>query len=159
MSVADKRVAVVTGATSGIGLAVTRAIAANGDRVFFCARDAERVAETVKQLQDEGLEVDGASCDVREPGQVNDFVQAAVDRFGPVDILVNNAGRGGGGATAQIPDDLWYDVIATNLHSVFLVTKAVLTTGGLQDKQRGRIVNIASTGGKQGVVLGAPYSA
>jgi len=159
MSVADKRVAVVTGATSGIGLAVTRAIAAGGDRVFFCARDAERVAETVKQLQDEGFDVDGASCDVREPAQVNDFVQAAVDRFGAVDILVNNAGRGGGGATAQIPDDLWYDVIATNLHSVFLVTKAVLTTGGMQDKQRGRIVNIASTGGKQGVVLGAPYSA
>jgi ketoreductase len=76
-----------------------------------------------------------------------------------VDILVNNAGRSGGGATAEIPDELWNDVITTNLTSVFLMTKEVLTTGGMLGRQSGRIVNIASTGGKQGVVHAAPYSA
>lgn len=154
-----RRVAVVTGGTSGIGLAVTRHVAAAGIAVFICARNADTVALTVKQLNDDGLTVDGTACDVRSTVDIRAMVGAAVDRFGPIDILVNNAGRSGGGITAQIPEDLWFDVINTNLNSVFLVTRQVLTTGGMLHRQRGRIINIASTGGKQGVVLGAPYSA
>ncbi|REF00945.1 3-oxoacyl-ACP reductase [Thermomonospora umbrina] len=155
----DSPVALVTGATSGIGLAVTRILAGQGYAVFLCARNAENVEMTVKELRDEGLEVDGTTCDVRSPAEVKAFVTAAVERYGPVDVLVNNAGRSGGGVTAEIPDELWLDVIDTNLNSVFLMTREVLTTGGMRDKERGRIVNIASTAGKQGVVLGAPYSA
>ncbi|MGW3892679.1 3-oxoacyl-ACP reductase FabG [Micromonospora chokoriensis] len=159
MTAGEPRVAVVTGATSGIGLAVTRLLAGTGHRVFIGARTAENVTATVKQLQDEGLDVDGSPVDVGSPEQVKAFVQAAVDRFGSVDVLVNNAGRSGGGVTADIADELWFDVINTNLNSVFLVTREVLTTGGMRHKDRGRIINIASTAGKQGVVLGAPYSA
>lgn len=159
MSDQDKRVAVVTGATSGIGLAVARLLAAQDHRVFIGARNAENVAETVKQLQDEGLEVDGAAVDVRSTDEVRAWIQAAVDRFGNVDVVVNNAGRSGGGVTADIAEELWQDVIDTNLNSVFRVTREALTTGGLRAKDRGRIINIASTAGKQGVVLGAPYSA
>ncbi|MCZ0983340.1 3-oxoacyl-ACP reductase FabG [Streptomyces diastatochromogenes] len=153
------RVALVTGATSGIGLASARLLAEQGHRVFLCARDETAVADTVKALQNEGLDVDGTTGDVRSGEQVEQVVRAAVAQFGPIDVLVNNAGRSGGGVTADIADDLWEDVIATNLTSVFLVTRAVLTTGGMRDKDRGRIINIASTAGKQGVVLGAPYSA
>ncbi|MEU2833970.1 3-oxoacyl-ACP reductase FabG [Streptomyces lavendulae] len=159
MSDQDKRVAVVTGATSGIGLAVARLLAAQGHRVFIGARSAENVAQTVKELQDEGLEVDGAAVDVRSTDGVRAWIQAAVDRFGSVDVVVNNAGRSGGGVTADIAEELWHDVIDTNLNSVFRVTREALTTGGLRAKDRGRIINIASTAGKQGVVLGAPYSA
>jgi ketoreductase len=159
MSVPAQRVALVTGATSGIGLAVTRTLAQAGHQVFLCARNAERVALTVKELREEGLDVDGISCDVGVREDVTAFVRAAVDRYGPVDVLVNNAGRGGGGVTADIADELWLDVINTNLNSVFRVTRAVLTDGGMRAKGRGRIINIASTAGKQGVVLGAPYSA
>ncbi|MEV4761471.1 3-oxoacyl-ACP reductase FabG [Micromonospora chokoriensis] len=159
MTAGEPRVAVVTGATSGIGLAVTRLLAGAGHRVFIGARTPENVTATVKQLQDEGLDVDGSPVDVGSPEQVKAFVQAAVDRFGSVDVLVNNAGRSGGGVTADIADELWFDVINTNLNSVFLVTREVLTTGGMRHKDRGRIINIASTAGKQGVVLGAPYSA
>jgi ketoreductase len=72
---------------------------------------------------------------------------------------VNNAGRSGGGVTADIDDELWLDVIETNLHSVFRMTREVLTAGGMRAKGKGRVINIASTAGKQGVVLGAPYSA
>ncbi|MEV7878234.1 3-oxoacyl-ACP reductase [Streptomyces microflavus] len=154
-----QRVALVTGATSGIGLAVTRLLAEQGHRVFFCARSADNVAATAKELRAEGLEVEGTACDVRAPDEIRAFVRVAVDRYGPVDVLVNNAGRSGGGVTADIADDLWFDVINTNLNSVFLMTREVLTTGGMRNRPRGRIINIASTAGKQGVVLGAPYSA
>ncbi|GAB3644441.1 3-oxoacyl-ACP reductase [Streptomyces sparsus] len=154
-----QRVAVVTGATSGIGLAVTRLLAQQGHRVFLCARTEQSVTDTVKELQAEGLDVDGATCDVRSPQDIERFVRDAVDRFGTIDVLVNNAGRAGGGVTADIDDELWFDVINTNLNSVFLMTRAVLNTGGMRHKNRGRIINIASTAGKQGVVLGAPYSA
>ncbi|KUL31147.1 3-oxoacyl-ACP reductase FabG [Streptomyces regalis] len=159
MSQQDKRVALVTGGTSGIGLAVARLLARQNHRVFIGARSADNVAETVKQLRDEGLDVDGTTLDVRSTDDARAFVQAALDRFGTVDVLVNNAGRSGGGVTADITDGLWDDVIDTNLNSVFRLTREVLTTGGLRAKDRGRIINIASTAGKQGVVLGAPYSA
>lgn len=159
MSLQEKRVAVVTGATSGIGLAVARALAVQGDRVFICARSAETVQATVKQLVEENLDVDGTACDVTSLDDIRAFVQAAVDRFDPIDVLVNNAGRSGGGVTADIADELWFDVINTNLNSVFRMTREVLNTGGMRAKDRGRIINIASTAGKQGVVLGAPYSA
>jgi ketoreductase len=152
-------VAVVTGATSGIGLAITTSLARRGIRVFVCARHHESLASTVKEFQESEADVEGAVCDVTSTSDVHRFVGAAVDRYGPVDILVNNAGRSGGGVTAKIEDDLWFDVINTNLNSVFLMSREVLTTGGMLAAGRGRIVNIASTGGKQGVVLGAPYSA
>ncbi|WP_020130972.1 3-oxoacyl-ACP reductase FabG [Streptomyces sp. 303MFCol5.2] len=155
----NPRVALVTGATSGIGLATARLLAEQGHRVFLCARDATAVADTVKALQNDGLDVDGTTGDVRSKEQVAEVVRAAVARFGPIDVLVNNAGRSGGGVTADLADELWEDVIAANLTSVFLVTREVLNSGGLRHKKRGRIISIASTAGKQGVVLGAPYSA
>lgn len=155
----DQRVAIVTGGTSGIGLSVARLLAMRDHRVFIGARTKENVLATVKELREEGLEIDGAVVDVRYAGSINDFVTAAVQRYGPIDVLVNNAGRSGGGVTADIGDDLWMDVMETNLNSVFRVTRAVLNLGGMREKNRGRIINIASTAGKQGVVLGAPYSA
>ncbi|BBC30320.1 Keto reductase (KR) [Streptomyces graminofaciens] len=159
MTEATGRVAVVTGATSGIGREIAGRLAETGHRVYLCARSADGLAETVKEFQERGLDVDGSTCDVSDPDQIIAFVAAAVARYGPVDILVNNAGRSGGGITAEVTDDLWLDVVNTNLTSVFRMTKAVLTTGGMGEKKRGRIVNIASTGGKQGVLHGAPYSA
>jgi ketoreductase len=159
MSEQEQRSALVTGATSGIGLSIARLLATQGHRVFLGARTAENVSTTVKTLREEGLEADGVAVDVRSDDGVTAFVEQAVDRFGPVEVLVNNAGRSGGGVTADITDELWDDVIATNLTSVFRMTRAVLNTGGMRHASRGRIINIASTAGKQGVVLGAPYSA
>ncbi|WP_028810378.1 3-oxoacyl-ACP reductase FabG [Streptomyces flavidovirens] len=155
----QRRVALVTGGTSGIGLAVARDLAARGLAVFICARSQDAVELTVKELRAEGLEVAGATADVRDAESVKGLVRAAVEQYGRIDVLVNNAGRNGGGVTADITDELWYDVIDTNLNSVFLATREVLRNGGLQERGWGRIINIASTGGKQGVVLAAPYSA
>lgn len=159
MSGEDRRHAVVTGATSGIGLAVARTLGARGMRVFVCARNAEAVASTVKELAATGVDADGQRCDVRSTESVDALITAAVERYGPVDVLVNNAGRSGGGPTARITDELWLDVLDTNLNSVLRATRAALTKGRMLERGSGRVVNIASTAGKQGVVLGAPYSA
>ncbi|BCJ61900.1 SDR family NAD(P)-dependent oxidoreductase [Micromonospora endophytica] len=159
MSDTARPVAVVTGATSGIGLEIATRLARRGAAVFVGARDADNVSAVVKELKEQDLEVDGTTCDVSQPEQIRAYVRAARDRFGPISILVNNAGRSGGGATADLDDELWFDVINTNLNSVYLMTKEVLNVGGMLAAGSGRIINIASTGGKQGVVHAAPYSA
>jgi ketoreductase len=159
MTAQGSRTAIVTGATSGIGLAIAELLASGGTRVHMCARNADNVALAVKQLQGMDLDVEGIVCDVTSTDDVRRLVATAVERFGPIDILVNNAGRSGGGVTAGIDTSLWLDVINTNLNSVFFVTREVLSAGGMLSRGWGRIINIASTAGKQGVVLGAPYSA
>jgi ketoreductase len=154
-----QQVALITGGTSGIGPAIAETLGGRGLKVFICSRHPEDVKETAGKLRSSGYQADGAAADVRRPQDARELVAAAVDRYGHVDVLVNNAGRSGGGVTADIGDELWYDVIDTNLNSVFLMTREVLRAGKLVERGWGRIVNIASTGGKQGVVLGAPYSA
>ncbi|MEU4745178.1 SDR family NAD(P)-dependent oxidoreductase [Actinosynnema sp. NPDC023658] len=154
-----QRVALVTGATSGIGLAIARTLAEAGTAVYVCARTADNVERTVKALRERGFEADGTTCDVTSAEDVRALVRSAVDRYGRIDVLVNNAGRSGGGPTADLTDELWLDVIDTNLTSVFRVTREVLNEGGMLARGHGRVVNVASTAGKQGVVLGAPYSA
>lgn len=151
--------ALVTGGTRGIGRSIVETLARRGHPVHLCARDAAGVTATIKDLREQGYEVDGAACDVTSAAEVRGWVQTAVDRYGSVQVLVNNAGRGGGGPTAGLSDELWHEVININLNSVFLVTREVLNFGGIQDSEHGRIINIASTGGKQGVVFGAPYTA
>jgi ketoreductase len=153
----QRRRAFVSGGTRGIGRAVAERLAAGGTEVFLCARDEEGVAKTVKEMANAGAVVDGIACDVTDAADVDAAVQAA-NAAGPVNIVVNNAGRGGGGPTAEISDELWDAVITTNLTSVFRVTRGFLAAG-LKDAGWGRIINVASTAGKQGVVLGAPYSA
>ncbi len=153
------RTALVTGASSGIGLEIARRLGRSGNQLYLCARSAEGLSDTLETLRADGLAVDGQTCDVTSRDDIHSFVAGAVEKFGPVGILVNNAGRPGGGATHEVSDELWFDVINTNLNSVFLLTKAVLNEGGMLGERWGRIVNIASTGGKQGVLHGAPYSA
>ncbi len=153
------QVVLVTGATSGIGRAVAEELGRGGGRLFLCSRNQQDVEATVKELRDAGIEADGMACDVRSAGDVAAYVGGAVERYGHVDVLVNNAGRSGGGVTAQLTDELWDDVIETNLNAVFRLTRQVLQQGGMLSAGYGRIINIASTGGKQGVVMGAPYSA
>lgn len=159
MSAQERDVVLVTGATSGIGMAIARQLGRRGASLYICSRDQEHLNAALKTLSEEGIDADGQTCDVSRSEDVRGFVASAVRRHGTVDVLVNNAGRSGGGATAELDEELWHDVMATNLNSVFLMTKEVLTTGGMLEKGAGRIINIASTGGKQGVVHAAPYSA
>jgi ketoreductase len=151
--------AIVTGGGTGIGRAVALHLAQGGHQVMVCGRHADPLAETVALIQEAGFTAESRICDVTDAEDIRALMRDTAERFGPVDVLVNNAGRSGGGVTANIADELWFDVINTNLNSVFLVTKAALNEGGMHSRGSGRIINIASTGGKQGVVFGAPYSA
>lgn len=155
------RTALVTGGTRGIGRAIVQALAESGCRVVFCGRDEDAVRETESALRALDLDVHGMRADVRDAADVGALVARAValGNGSGVEILVNNAGRPGGGPTREISDELWDDVIATNLSSVFRMSREVLRGGGMVEGGWGRIINIASTGGKQGVPLGAPYSA
>jgi len=156
----DKVVVITAAAGTGIGGATARRCLEEGARVVLSDQHHRRLAATRAELaQAHADRVHSQPCDVTDEAQVQALIEAAVAHFGRIDVLVNNAGRSGGGVTAQIADDLWYDVIDTNLNSVFLVTRAVLNAGGMLERGAGRIINVASTGGKQGVVLGAPYSA
>jgi ketoreductase len=94
---------------------------------------------------------------VKEASSVSAAVAGVAGAWGQIDVLVNNAGRGGGGITASMDDSLWHDIIETNLNGVYFTTKAVLNEGHMAEG--GRIINVASTGGKQGVVYAAAYSA
>ena len=142
----DPRVALVTGATSGIGLATARLLAAGGHRVFLGARTAENVTSTVKQLREEGLDVDGAAVDVRDAASVTAFVAAAVDRFGTIDVLVNNASLMSvlpRRSWLEIPVEEWDRVMAVNLRGMFLACRAVFPA--MKAQGRGKIVNISSS--------------
>ncbi len=153
------RVAFVTGATSGIGLACAQTLGAAGFAVFGVARSAENVASVTKQLREDGIAIDGAVCDVASTSSVQDAVGKALEVYGRIDVLVNNAGKSGGGEIHKLDESLWLSVIETNLNSVFRVTHEVVKRGGMLERGWGRIINIASTGGKQGVIYASPYSA
>lgn len=154
-----KTYTLVTGATGGIGREIARTLAAQRRNLFVVARSAdalERLSTDLKIAYPE-VEVRVAVCDVSEPAQVRDMLEALAAEGNRIDVLVNGAGISGGGLTAEVTDSLWQNVINTNLNGQFYVTRDALRLDLIP--AGGRIVNIASTGGKQGVLHGAPYSA
>lgn len=151
--------ALVTGGSSGIGKAVAARLGRAGHQVTICGRTKERLEEAAGQLAEQDVEVSTQVADVSDPAQVRELVLRAREEHGPISVLVNNAGRNGGGKTAELTDELWREVMSTNLDSVFFTTRDVLAHGGMTELPAGRIINIASTAGKQGVLLAAPYSA
>lgn len=151
--------ALVTGGSSGIGKATASRLGRAGHHVTICGRDEHRLHDAVDELKKEDVSVTAVVADVTDPRAVEDMVRTARSAHGPLSVLVNNAGRNGGGVTAELSDELWREVMSTNLDSVFYTTRAVLAHGGIEDAAHGRIINVASTAGKQGVLLAAPYSA
>ena len=142
------KAALVTGSTSGIGLGMARAFAAEGCKVMLNGLgDAAEIESTRAALAEEfGVEVRYNGADMTKPDQIAAMVEEAESAFGSLDILVNNAGIQHTAAIPDFPDAKWEAVIAINLSAVFYGTKAALP--GMQKRGWGRIVNIASAHGK-----------
>jgi len=148
----EGRIALVTGAAGGIGAATSRRLAAEGARVAVTdlrLEDAREVAQ----------EIDGTAheLDVRSTGSIAAALDAVEGELGPVEILVNNAGYDEFGFFVNTDEEMWDRVLAVNLRGVLAVTHAVLP--GMQQRRRGRIVNVASEAGRVGSQGSGVYSA
>jgi gluconate 5-dehydrogenase len=135
-------VALVTGAYRGLGFAIARGLAQAGARVLLNARRAEAIADSVKTLKQEGLDVEASLFDVTDSGGVAEAVGAIAESYGPLTILVNNAGIQRRHPIVEFPDADWDAIMATNLTAPFRVSKAVLP--GMIAQRRGKIIHIAS---------------
>ena len=141
--------ALVTGGATGIGLAIAKALAANGARVTVASRDKQRIDDVTKNIAG----INGVALDVTDP----DNVTAVFASVGPVDILINNAGIAPAAAFDRTTLEQLEKVMAVNLTGVFLCTQAVLPS--MRERDSGRIINISSTAGLRGYAYTSIYSA
>jgi 3-oxoacyl-[acyl-carrier protein] reductase len=149
--------ALVTGATEGIGRATAVALGRAGFRVGVCARTAANVDALVAELERQGIEAAGAAADVGDPEQVARAVPALTGVLGEIDLLVNNAGVLIARPFEELSLEDWDATMATNLRSLYLVTRAVLPA--MRRRRSGTIVNVASLAGRNGFAGGTAYSA
>lgn len=155
--VLEGKVAVVTGGSRGIGLAIARRLGKMGARVAICGRDAAALESAASELRGESIPVLAVPADVSRADQVSHLVQQTQQKLGPVDTLVNNAGTGAFGAFHEFSEADWDRVIDTNLKSAFLVSRAVAPE--MIRRQSGHIINISSLAGKNTFAKGAIYCA
>ncbi|MBY0406444.1 MAG: 3-hydroxybutyrate dehydrogenase [Rickettsiales bacterium] len=147
MSTLKGKAAVVTGSTSGIGLAIAKSLAAEGCNILLNGfGDKALISGLVKELQDSfGIRADYSPADMTKPKEIVEMVEMAERMFGSLDILVNNAGIQSTGPVDGYPLDKWDQIIAINLSSSFHSIRAALP--GMKKRNYGRIINIASVHG------------
>lgn len=147
------RTAIVTGSTSGIGLAIARALAGEGCNVMLngLGDPAEIEAARAAIAEASGTRIAFMAADLRSPEAVRALVDRTVEDLGPVDILVNNAGVQHVAPLATFPDEQWDLLLAVNLSAAFHASKAVIAS--MTSRRFGRIVNISSALG----LVGAPH--
>ena len=151
------QVALVTGASRGIGQAIARQLAACGAKVAGVARSLEGLNATLEAIRSAGGTAEGFAGSVADPADVKRIVEEVEAKFEKVHVLVNNAGITRDGLMLRMEDEAWQEVIDTNLRGTFLFCRAV---GILMMRQRyGRIVNITSVSGLMGNPGQANYSA
>ena len=144
----DGKTAVVTGASSGLGVVFARALAGAGASVVVSARRLDRLEKLAAEIEAEGGEALAVPCDVAREDDVDALAAAAVDRFGRVDVLVANAGIADPRPAEQEPLQVWERVVGVNLTGVFLTNQRF---GALMlERGAGSIVNIASVLGVVG---------
>jgi 3-oxoacyl-[acyl-carrier protein] reductase len=150
------KVAIVTGASRGIGRTVATMLASRGARVVAAAR-GDHAASTVAEIHGAGKQAEVASLEVTDAGSIDAMIAAVLDRHGRIDILVNNAGITRDQLMLRMKRDDWDQVIATNLTSAFVCSQAVLKP--MLKQRSGRIVNISSVVGQTGNAGQANYAA
>jgi len=156
-----ERAAIVTGASSGIGLATARVLAEEGFAVTMAARRPEKLDAAVAGLAGDGFDVQAVAANVADEGEIVKIADAHRDRYGRLDVLVNNAGIGFAASVGDIQTK-WLDMqLAINLRSIVLFYREclpMLKAAG-QEHHNALVVNTASIAGKRGVGGNAVYSA
>jgi acetoacetyl-CoA reductase len=153
----QSRVALVTGGTGGIGTSIIERLAAMGHRVATNYRDESRAQAWRKAMRGRGIDVHLSKADVADPAQCEAMAREIEQALGPIDILVNNAGITRDTTFHRMSAQQWNEVIATNLGSVFNVTRPVIE--GMRERKWGRIIQISSINGQKGQYGQANYAA
>lgn len=155
----DGRVALVTGGSEGIGLAIVRELARAGARVVLTSRSRERAEAAAAGCEGE---VVGQACDVRDEASIDTLIRTIDDRFGRLDIVVNNAGLGVFKPIQEMSADEWRLQVETNLNGVFLTSKAalpLLRKAGADGEGDAWIINIGSLASRNSFGNGVGYNA
>ncbi len=158
MKLLEGKVALITGATRGIGRAIAEAYAAHGAHVAFTYRSSVDIAEELEAaLKAHGVEAKGYQADAVDLAAVQAVVDDIVSQHGRLDIIVNNAGVTQDNLLLRMTEDQWNKVIQTNLNSIFFTTKAALKT--MLKQRAGAFINISSVVGLQGNAGQSNYAA
>jgi len=151
------QVALVTGASQGLGRAIAEALAAAGASVALVARSAGKLADVAGGIAAAGGKAEAFSCDVRDAASIQQTVDDVIAKLGRLDILVNNAGVTRDTLLPRMSDEEWDDVLTTNLRGPFLFMRAA--SRPMMQQRYGRIINVASVSGLIGNPGQANYSA
>jgi len=151
------KVALITGASRGIGLAIAKSLAGMGAKISVCARDSGKLGAAAGDLERHGVAVLAVPADVSRATDVATLVQKTEKSLGPIEILVNNAGIGVFGPIQEASEADWDSALDTNLKSVFLLSRAVAP--GMISRSSGHIINFASLSGKSAFAGGSIYCA
>ncbi|ODM28099.1 short-chain dehydrogenase [Clostridium sp. Bc-iso-3] len=142
------RVAVVTGASSGLGVQMAKALAAQGADIVILARRKEKLEKVAEEIRAFGVRCLSIECDVTNIGLIQRAAELTEKEFGKVDILINNAGSGGVASAEETSDEMWNNTINVDLNGVFMVAREF---GKIMIKNNyGRIINISSIYGMVG---------
>jgi NAD(P)-dependent dehydrogenase (short-subunit alcohol dehydrogenase family) len=151
------KVALVTGASRGLGRGIALALAGEGCNLMLAARDAEKLRETAGEARARGVEVEPRPTDVTQEREIEALFHVLTDRFGRLDLLVNNAGAFDGGPLDELSTAAWDQVLSVNLRAPFLCTRAALRI--MKGQRSGRIINIGSISAQRVRPNSAAYSA
>lgn len=145
-------VTVITGASSGIGTALARRLAAQGHRLVIAARRTDRLATLEQELRAGGAAVLTVGCDVTKRAEAEELIHRTVQTFGQIDVLVNNAGRGHFSSIEDTTDEMIESMFAVNAYALWYTTRPALAY--MRARGSGHIINIASMAGK----IAFPYN-
>jgi NAD(P)-dependent dehydrogenase (short-subunit alcohol dehydrogenase family) len=150
------RIAVITGASTGIGQSIAAAFAAEGAKTVLASRSREKLEIAANEIRSAGATVHVVPTDVTAEDEVVGLFRQTLDIFGRVDILVNNAGISKGGPTEELSLNLWQQVLGINLTGAFLCSREAFKI--MKTQRSGRIINIGSVSAKVPRVNSAPYT-
>ncbi len=153
----DDRVAVVTGASKGIGWDLAKALAAAGAAVAVAARDLRSLERLASEIRSDGGDAIAVQLDVRNAGEIGAAFEQVRRHFGSLDVLVNNAGLGANHRAEDVTESDWDEMMSVNLRGLFFACQAAGRI--MLDQGKGRIINISSQAGVVGIRDHAVYSA